>query len=191
MSNQNWNAPGPQGHPSPQPPGRQKANWKLPLLVGAPALAVIVGIGGCVALGQPQVPATPTTTSPASQSPTPTQPGSQTVDSPVPIMEELPATVGGWNYTAVSDTQGFFDRHSDASLVLATADFGSVDQQAEVITDDVFLADRAIVCGSGFDGIACYIATPNHGNINLVSTGDTPDMAELQVLATDLLSALS
>lgn len=151
----------------------------------APALAVIIGIGGCAATQQLDGPRTPASAAP-------TRAETKTVTTPVPIMEQLPATVAGWNYTAVSPTQGFFDRSGDTGLVLATADFGSVETQAEVVTDDTFLADGAIICGTGFDGISCYITTPSHGNINLVcAQGGPPTMAELQVLATTLLTALS
>lgn len=195
MSNQNWGpaTPPPYGHQPPPPPVGRSSSWKLPLLIGVPILAIIIGIGAFVAVQKPGTPTTPPVASgSATIEPTPhPSPSQSQLTDPVPIMEKLPATIGAWNYTSVSERQGFFDRPNDAYIVLATADSGSVQEHAEILTNDVYLADKAIICGTAFDGISCLVATPHHGNINLVGSEGKPDMAQLQRLATDLLAALS
>lgn len=179
-------APGQYGYPPAPPPGKKPSGWMLPLFIGIPVLALIIGVSAYF-ISQPPTPTSPAPGASSTLSPRSTR---EPLADAVLLMETLPSAIGGWGYTPVSERQGFFDRPGDNYVVLATSVESTAQESAEILSDAVFVADNAIVCGKAFDGIMCLVETPHHGNINLVASEAKPGLAELQKLAIDLLTAL-
>lgn len=191
MSSQQWSqGPGTQPGEPQRPGGRRSGGWAWLLVAGAVVFVAILVVVAVQMVGGKSEPGPGVSSAPVAS------PSASVVSPPTgssQLVERMPTTVGGWSFTAINETDGFYMRDGSSDIVATTAlpEGAEMESRVDIMDDPVVSEDGRLVCGLTEGVSFCYLETAD-GRVMAIGAGvpDEPPLAEVRSIAEAVFAAV-